>query len=176
MGQDFILQPVFNRPLRTGQPVRAAAMALTPPILPQLASVNGIRCGICSLLNQPRRAKSKIPISSRNSVILSRRILMSTGSLKLEITDLRGNPANDLISVALTPVSVNAAGSPMATAPTSLPGTSMNVTGIQCFGAGTAYTVSVSANNFQTVPFIKIIQEGDNSADPVRLPVNPPRW
>src|SRR5260370_22083685 len=60
----------------------------------------------------------------------------------------------------------------MATAPTQLPGTSMKVTGIQCFGAGTAYTVSVNANNFQTVPFIKIIHEGNNSADPVRMPVN----
>jgi hypothetical protein len=98
---------------------------------------------------------------------------MSTGALQIEITDLRGNPLNDMVTVALTPVSVNDAGSPMATPPTALAGTSINVNGIQCFGAGTAYTVSVSANHFQTVPFIKIIHEGANSADPVRLPVNP---
>jgi hypothetical protein len=55
---------------------------------------------------------------------------MSRGALQFEITDLRGNPLNDMVTVALTPVSVNDAGSPMATPPTALAGASINVTGI----------------------------------------------
>ena len=97
---------------------------------------------------------------------------MSTGALQFEISDLRGNPLNDSVTVALTPVSVNEAGSPMATSPTPLTGTPMNVTGIQCFGAGTAYTVSVIANHFQTVPFVKIIHEGNNPAESNRVSID----
>ena len=104
---------------------------------------------------------------------------MATGSLRLRVTDLLGEPIEGALNIDFAPAGNSPGGTAMEANPKLTGETDIAVEGIQCRpGPGTLYTVRVNARNFRPYAFFQLIVEqkaNTPSESPIRLMVNPKR-
>jgi hypothetical protein len=104
---------------------------------------------------------------------------MATGSLRLRVTDLLGEPIGGMLNIDFAPAGNSPGGTAMEASLQIAGETDIVVDGIQCRpGPGTLYTVRVNARNFRPYAFFQLMVEqkaNTPSESPIRLMVKPKR-